>query len=104
MLKLFLFLLALFSFCTGAVLAQGKLKNAPTRSPFTYIYSVSDKEAYKIYKDGNQAVDASHFQLPIDSFIVKEGFHKQLPQGIIFLCTAPGPSWCTTSGPILLCL
>jgi hypothetical protein len=91
MLKQFLSLLALISFCTGAVQAQDKLKNAQTRSPYTYIYKVSNKEAFKIYEKGTQAVDASRFLAPIDSFTVKEGLQKQLPQGHYLFMHSAGP-------------
>ncbi|WP_162055448.1 carboxypeptidase-like regulatory domain-containing protein [Pontibacter pamirensis] len=91
MLKLFLSLLALISFCTGTVQAQGKLEKARTRSHYTYIYKVNNKEACKIYKDGPQAVNASQFHAPIDSFAVQEGFPKQLPQGHYLFMHSAGP-------------
>ena len=91
MLKQLLSLLALISFCTGAVQAQDKLKNAHTRSAYTYIYKVSNKEAYKIYRKGPQEVNASSFQSPIDSFTVKEGFRKQLTQGHYLFMHSAGP-------------
>jgi len=60
--------------------AQGLLES-PRRSSLTYIYKISDKEAFKLYETQLEFVDTTFFHTLIDSFHVDSLYSKELPSG-----------------------
>ncbi|SIT82388.1 carboxypeptidase-like regulatory domain-containing protein [Pontibacter indicus] len=85
LLLLFISLLAIPAF------PQGRLANSQLRSPYTYIYKITDEQALDIYEKGPNVVKASFFHTAIDSFAIGKTYTKPLPQGHYLYMHAQGP-------------
>jgi alpha-2-macroglobulin len=75
--------LMLFVFCLfliNTVQAQ-KLNQSRRTSYLTYVYSLTDKEAKKIYGRTIRVVDTNYFHTKIDSFPTDSEYKKSLPSG-----------------------
>lgn len=91
MLKQLIIIFICLVFCPSLSNAQGKLERSKTRSYYTYIYQVSNKEAQNIYEHGPKVVSASYFHSLVDSFAVKTSFNKTLPKGHYLFMHSNGP-------------
>lgn len=57
------------------------LKQGPTKSKYTYIFKVSDKEAAKIFKNKIITFDKTHFHTLVDSFYTDSTYKNKLENG-----------------------
>ncbi|MDO6392316.1 carboxypeptidase-like regulatory domain-containing protein [Pontibacter sp. BT731] len=85
LLLLFIFLLSVPAF------PQGRLAKSQLRSPYTYIYQISDEQALKMYEKGPEVVKSSFFHTVVDSFALGKTYTKPLPQGHYLYMHAQGP-------------
>ncbi|MCC9167503.1 carboxypeptidase-like regulatory domain-containing protein [Pontibacter harenae] len=86
LLSLLLILLPLLSF------SQGRLTKTNFRSPYTYIYKITNEETAEIYKQGPEVVSKSFFHTLVDSFAIRKSYSKELPQGHYLYMHASGPN------------
>ncbi|MHC2990791.1 hypothetical protein OB13_04045 [Pontibacter sp. HJ8] len=90
MLKTFLLPVLLLLLSVPA-LSQGRLADSHLRSPYTYIYRITDGEALKIYQKGPKAVTSAFFHTAVDSFAIGKAYSTPLPQGHYLYMHAEGP-------------
>ncbi|MBX0332898.1 carboxypeptidase-like regulatory domain-containing protein [Pontibacter sp. HSC-14F20] len=90
MLKQLLLLAFIFLYSVPAF-AQGRLANSQLRSPYTYIYKITDEQALRIYEKGPDVVKNSFFHTVIDSFAINKSYTKPLPHGHYLYMHAQGP-------------
>lgn len=70
------------SFCTISVLfAQNKLTNSPQSGYYSYIYKLTDKEAFNIASSGRQVINDGFLHTLVDSFYTARPYLKKLPYG-----------------------
>ncbi|WP_299708314.1 carboxypeptidase-like regulatory domain-containing protein [uncultured Pontibacter sp.] len=86
-----LLLLLFISLITVSAFSQGRLANSQLRSPYTYIYQITDEQALKIYEKGPDVVKSSFFHTVVDSFAIGKDYNKPLPQGHYLYMHAQGP-------------
>ncbi|RZL17034.1 MAG: hypothetical protein EOO89_09940 [Pedobacter sp.] len=79
MMKFFTFLLLLLS--AFAASAQRKLTESAVSGKYTYIYSITDKEASTIIEGGVKVVTDQFLKKKTDSFVNEADYKKQLPHG-----------------------
>jgi len=91
MLKRFIFLFTFILLFVGLSQAQSRLEKSKTRSPYTYIYRITSKEAQRIYKTGPKVVNTAYFHSLIDSFALNTSLNKKLPQGHYLFMYSNGP-------------
>ncbi|MBF8965137.1 carboxypeptidase-like regulatory domain-containing protein [Pontibacter sp. FD36] len=84
-------LLLLFLLLSIQAFAQGRLAKSQLRSPYTYIYRITDEQALKIYEKGPDVVKSSFFHTVVDSFAINKTYTKPLPQGHYLYMHAQGP-------------
>lgn len=87
--KLLLFLI--LSLALLPAFSQGRLASSHLRSPYTYIYQLSDAEALMIYEKGPDVVKGSFFHTVVDSFAIGKSYTGKLPQGHYLYMHAQGP-------------
>ncbi|WP_285055064.1 alpha-2-macroglobulin family protein [Pedobacter ginsengisoli] len=75
-------LILLLVVVSGSVVAQKKLTLARTSGYYTYIYKLSDQEAYSVAFGGTKIINDSFMHTSVDSFLTT-GFpsRKKLPHG-----------------------
>jgi TonB-dependent SusC/RagA subfamily outer membrane receptor len=71
------FLLLSVCFC---IQAQNLVKSRKT-SHYTYIYKITDKEAYKLYKRKKLRIDETNLHTLLDSFPTDSDYQKKLSKG-----------------------
>lgn len=72
----------LLVFCTGTLLfGQNKLSNSAQSGHYTYIYKLTDQEAFTIASSGKKFVNDGFLHTVIDSFYHTKPYIKKLPYG-----------------------
>lgn len=68
---------------TTSLFAQQKLTNSPTAGAHTYIYKLTDKEAFSLASVTNQVLNDSFLHTLVDSFynVKNSNYQKKLPFG-----------------------
>jgi alpha-2-macroglobulin len=74
-----------------SLIAQHKLANSLYRSPYTYIYQLTEQEARTIHEKGTQVVKPSYFHAVVDSFAVNSNYSGKLAQGHYLYMHSSGP-------------
>lgn len=75
--------LLLLIITTTVVVAQKKLSNSRTQGSFTYIYKLTDKEAFSIASVGKMVLNDALLHTLVDSFynVKRNSHHRKLPYG-----------------------
>ncbi|MER2999238.1 carboxypeptidase-like regulatory domain-containing protein [Pontibacter populi] len=76
---------------SSSLIAQHKLANSLYRSPYTYIYQLTEQQARSIHEEGTQVVRPSFFQSVVDSFAVNTNYSRTLAQGHYLYVHSSGP-------------
>ena len=86
-----LFLFFFLSLLSLPAFSQGRLAKTQLRSPYTYVYKITDEQALKIYEKGPDVVKSGFFHTVVDSFAIGKSYTYHLPQGHYLFMHAQGP-------------
>jgi|GEM_PF-6329229 len=79
--KINFILLSLVLFLFSSINAQDQATLMQQESEFTYIFKITDGQAFQLYESPEKPLADSYFEQLIDSFPSGEDYQKSLPQG-----------------------